>query len=111
MNGWELDGWNKEITANGSTVAFEYMGRYWHKADRDDVDKARKKRSYVPAMEYFCLLFGLLLIGLLGMSSCLLANGQLMKLDLLQLWYYRHRRREQILRRRFLARSESNSPR
>jgi hypothetical protein len=45
MKGLELDGWNKEIAINGCTIAFEYMGRYWHKGDKNDLDKIQRKRT------------------------------------------------------------------
>jgi hypothetical protein len=39
MKGLELDGWNTETSVNGQSLAFEYMGRYWHKGD--DTDRAK----------------------------------------------------------------------
>jgi hypothetical protein len=43
MGGLELDGWNKKVAINGRTVAFEYMGHYWHKADAKDRKHAQAK--------------------------------------------------------------------
>jgi len=43
MGGLELDGWNKKVIINGRTVAFEYMGRYWHKADAGDRKRVQGK--------------------------------------------------------------------
>jgi hypothetical protein len=39
MKGLELDGWNTEIAIKGQSLAFEYMGRYWHRGD--DIDRAK----------------------------------------------------------------------
>jgi hypothetical protein len=43
MGGLELDGWNTGVSINGRTVAFEYMGHYWHKADVKDLERAQHK--------------------------------------------------------------------
>ena len=45
MRGLELDGWNTEIAINGQSVAFEYMGRYWHKNDETDRAKIEGKSA------------------------------------------------------------------
>jgi len=44
MKGLELDGWNTEVSFDGRSVAFEYMGRYWHK--RDGADRAKTQRKF-----------------------------------------------------------------
>jgi hypothetical protein len=43
MNGLELDGWNTEVTFQGRSIAFEYMGRYWHNADAKDLARVQTK--------------------------------------------------------------------
>jgi hypothetical protein len=40
MGGLELDGLSET-----AKLAFEYMGRYWHKADEDDLNRAEEKRD------------------------------------------------------------------
>src|SRR5262249_30260810 len=38
MGGLELDGWSEK-----AKLAFEYMGRHWHKADAEDRKRAQEK--------------------------------------------------------------------
>jgi len=43
MHRLELDGWNQEVTLKGCTVAFEYMGRHWHRGDPADLARVQRK--------------------------------------------------------------------
>ena len=50
MGGLELDGWSES-----AKLAFEYMGRYWHKGDEQDLEHVQEK-------ERLCVATGVMLL-------------------------------------------------